>query len=72
MFGRPAQLNSMLTTLADLLDRRVDLFGIAQVALGVAREAGHVGLLDVDRVHLGAELDEDPRRRRAHPRRPRR
>ena len=68
MFGNPAQLNSMLTIAADLVDRRVRSARVAEVALGVAGEARHVGLLDVDRVHLGAEFDEDPRRRRAHAR----
>ena len=44
--------------LADLGDRGVDLVGLPQVGLGEAGEAGEVGLLDVDRVHLGAELHE--------------
>ena len=70
VFGRPAQLNSTLTIAADLVDRRRrsarDRAGRSRVKLA---RPGHVGLLDVDRVHLGAEVDEDPRRRRAHARR---
>ncbi len=69
VFGSPAQLKSMLTILPILATVVVDLRGIAQIALAEAREPGHLGLLDVDRVHLGTELDEDLRGRRAHPRR---
>ena len=54
--------------LADAVDRGVDLIGVAQVALGVARETCDVGLLDVDRMHLDTEVDEDRRGRRAHAR----
>ena len=54
---------------ADLVDRRRrSASGRAEVASRVAGEPGDVGLLDVDRVHFGAEIDEDLRRRRAHSR----
>ena len=59
VFGSPAQLNSPLTILPIFSTVVVDLRGLAEVALAEAREPGDVGLLDVDRVHLGAELDED-------------
>ena len=69
MFGRPAQLNSASTTAPILATASSICVGLAQVGLGEAREPGDVGLLDVDRVHLGAQLDEQLRRRRAHARR---
>ena len=69
MLGRPAQLNSASTTLPILATAASICVGLAQVGLGEAREAGDVGLLDVDRVHLGAELDEQLGRGRAHARR---
>ena len=65
---QPGAVEEHVDDAADLVGRRFDLLGVAQVALGEAGEAGHVGLAEVDRVHLRAELDEDPRRRRAHAR----
>ena len=60
--GQARAVEQRVHDLADLGDRGVDLVGLAQVGLGEAREAGEVGLLDVDRVHLGAELHEQLRR----------
>ena len=58
VFGQPGAVEEHVDDLADLRDGGVDLVGLAQVGLGEARQAGQVGLLDVDRVDLGAELDE--------------
>src|SRR5262249_12702476 len=46
-----------------------DLFGLTEIAFGVAGKARHFWLLDINRVNFGAEVDEDLRRRRAHARR---